>query len=225
MSSGWAPEIGAVLRKEWLVERRSKSGLLTAFLSSVLTVISIAYGAFAAKLSGTLGAGLFWVALIFAAVAALPRTFLAEEEASTADLMRLFARPHAVFWGKAIFNFLEMILTSAVLAVLFFALMDLHIEYPLLFMLSVFGGAAALAGTVTFCAALVAQGSNRSSLVGVISLPVLIPLIMLGISSCRVALGEGVLNGGVVSCAGLWLYGAAVYAVAPNLFAVIWRQA
>jgi len=224
MNSGWASEIGAVFRKEWLSEQRSHSGFLTALLSSILTVAAIAFGTFTTQLQGTLAAGLFWVALSFSATAALPRNFLSEEEAATADLLRLYARPHAVFWGKAIFNFVQMLLTSTILTVLFVALMKLKIESPALMVFSVVGGAAALAGTVTFCAALVAQGSNRSTLVGVISLPVLVPLILIGIAAVQAAFGDGPVNKGVTACAGLWLYAAAGFSIAPTLFAAVWRQ-
>lgn len=224
MSSNWSTEVKAVFSKEWLSEQRARTGFLTALLSSVLTVTAISFGTFTTKLTGTLAAGLFWVALSFAATVALPRSFLSEEEAGTADLLRLYARPHAVFWGKALFNSVQMLLTSIVLTVLFVGLMNLNAAQPLLLALSLVGGAAALAGTVTFCAALVAQGTNRSTLVGVISLPMLVPLILLGISASRVAFGDGQLAKGVSACIGLWLYGAAVYAIAPHLFAAIWRQ-
>lgn len=224
MSSGWATEIKAIFHKEWLSEQRSRTGLLTALLSSALTVAALAFGTFTTALNGTLAAGLFWVALSFAATVAVPRTFLSEEEASTADMLRLYARPHAVFWGKALFTTVQMVLTSAVLVVLFTGLMNLQVPHPAMLLLSMTGGAAALAGTVTLCAALVAQGSNRSTLAGVISLPMLIPLILLGISACRVALGDSTLEKGISACAGLWLYAAAVFAIAPSLFASVWRQ-
>lgn len=224
MNSGWGTELGAVFRKEWLSEQRSKTGFLTALLSSALTVAAISFGTFTTQLNGTLASGLFWVALSFAATVAVPRTFLSEEESGTADILRLYARPHAVFWGKAMFTSVQMCLTSAVLAVLFIGLMNLKVTSAPMLLLSLSGGAVALAGTVTFCAALVAQGSNRSTLVGVISLPMLIPLILLGISACRVALGDGPVAKGWSSAGGLWLYGVAVYSLAPNLFAAVWRQ-
>lgn len=224
MNSGWVSEIRAVFRKEWLSEQRSRSGFLTALLSSVLTVAAIAYGTFTKPLEASQAAGLFWVALSFSATVSLPRNFLSEEEASTADLLRLYARPHAVYWGKAAFNFVQMLLTASILTVLFVALMKLSVASPLLMLMSILGGAAALAGTVTFCAALVAQGSNRSTLVGVISLPVLVPLILIGIAAVRAAFGDGALDKGVSACAGLWLYAAAGFSIAPSLFAAVWRQ-
>lgn len=224
MSSGWATEIGAVFRKEWLIEQRSKTGFLTALLSSVLTVAAIAFGSLTTQLSGRMAAGLFWVAMSFAATVAVPRSFLSEEESATSDLLRVYARPHAVFWGKALFNAAQMALTAVILAVLFVGLMNLSVPNPLLLVVGLIGGAAALAGTVTLCAALVAQGSNRSTLSGAISIPMLIPLILMGIGACRAAFGDGRLESGWMLCAGLWFYTVAIFAVAPNLFAAIWRQ-
>ncbi|MEQ1821301.1 MAG: heme exporter protein CcmB [Fimbriimonadaceae bacterium] len=222
MKSPWTREILAVLEKELKTEQRSRAGFLTSMLSSVLIVISLAYGAFGSKLESQLAAGLFWVALIFAAVAALPRTFLAEEEAGTADLLRLAARPHAIFWGKALFNCLQILVTATILIILFAVMMGLVIKVPLLMVVGLVGGALGLSGTVTFGAALVAQGSNRSMLVGVVCLPLMIPLIMMGISSFRVAFGAGLAPGGWASALGVWLYTAMVFSVAPNLFALVW---
>lgn len=224
MSSGWGTEVAAVFRKEWLIEQRSRTGFLTALLSSVLTVAAIAFGAFTTDLSGRLAAGLLWVAMSFAATVAVPRTFLSEEESGTSDLLRVYARPHAVFWGKALFNTVQMTLTSLILAVLFVGLMNLKVPNPFLLTAGLIGGAAALSGTVTLCAALVAQGSNRSTLAGAISIPMLIPLILMGIGACRAAFGDGASDSGWLLCFGLWCYAIAVFAVAPNLFASIWRQ-
>ncbi len=223
MKSAWATEISAVFEKEIKTEQRSRAGFLTSLLSSVLIVISLAYGAFGSTLDGTLAAGLFWVALIFAAVAALPRTFLAEEEAGTADLLRLAARPHAIFWGKALFNCLQILITAVILVLLFSVMMGLTIKMPFLLIVSLVGGALGLAGTVTFGAALVAQGSNRTMLVGVVCLPLMIPLIMMGISSFRVALGVGEALGGWTSALGVWFYAFLVFSLAPNLFAMVWQ--
>lgn len=223
MKSAWMPEILAVLQKEMKTELRSRAGFLTSLLSSVLIVISLAYGAFGSKLEGTLAAGLFWVALIFAAVAALPRTFLAEEEAGTADLLRLAARPHAIFWGKALFNCIQILLTAVILVALFSVMMGLTIKVPLMLAVGLVGGALGLAGTVTFGAALVAQGSNRTMLVGVVCLPLMIPLIMMGISAFRVAFGQGEMAGGWASALGVWFYALLVFSIAPNLFAMIWQ--
>src|SRR4051794_37721914 len=104
LNSNWRVEIGAVFRKEWLNESRTRSGLISSLLFSVVAVVAIALATFGKTPDPTIAAGLLWVTLLFSSILALPRSFIGEEETGTADLLRLLARPHVVFWGKALFN-------------------------------------------------------------------------------------------------------------------------
>jgi heme exporter protein B len=212
-----------VFAKDARTELRTRSGISSAALFSIVSVVAIALAGYGMKLSAMLGSGLLWVVLIFSSIISLPRTFVSEEESGTGDLLRLLARPHAVFWGKALFNLAQMIVTALGLSVLFFVLTSLSISLPGLYLVSLLGGCAALAGAVTLCGALVAQASNRSALVGAIGLPLLLPLVALGIGATRVAMGEGTLKSGFESAFGLWCYAAAIFAAGPHLFAAIWK--
>lgn len=187
-------------------------------------MVAIAFASVGLKLGGSIAAGLFWVALLFAAVVGLPRTFTLEEEQRTGDLLRMWARPHAVFWGKALFNLAQSLLTAIILSVLFLMLTSLEVVNLGLYAGSLLAGCVALSATVTFCGALVAQASNRAILAGAISLPMLLPLIALGIGSLKVALGSGGLDGGTQATLGLVAYGVAAYAAGPYLFAAVWRS-
>lgn len=176
------------------------------------------------KLSGNLAAGLLWSAILFASVPSLPRTFLVEEELGTGDLLRQWARPHAVYWGKVLFNVLQGVLTGIALSVLFLGFSGMSVAIPWLFSLSLVGGTTALAGTVTLCGALVAKAANRAALAGAISVPLLLPLVAIGVSSMRVALGSGVYLSGVLATVGLYGYAAFTLSIAPWLFASVWKS-
>lgn len=224
MTSGWRREILAVMRKEFVGELRNKSGLLTAGLFSVVSVVGIAYSTMNERLAPTTASGLFWVTLLFSAMIALPRTFTAEEEQGTGDLLRLMARPHAVFWGKALFNLIQMLATSFLLAFLFIWLARLNVRIPWLFFVALFGSCAALAGGVTLSGALVAQAANRAALAGAVALPLLLPIAAWGVSALRVSLGEGFGASGVAAGVGLCCYGLVSLAVGPYLFAAVWKS-
>ena len=224
MSSNWRVEILAVFRKEWRTEVRSLSGLVTAFLFSVVTVYAISFAALNTKLTGTVVAGMLWVALLFSAASSLTRTFLAEEEQGTADLLRLVARPHAVFWGKALFNIVQCVITSTMLSVLYIGFSSTAVPIPWLFVVSLLAGCLSLAGAVTLCGAIASQASNRSMLAAAISVPLLLPLVALGVSGMRDSLGEGaVSSGGFTSVIGLIGYAVATLATGPYIFAAVWK--
>lgn len=224
MNSSWQAEIQAIFRKEWRTEIRSMSGLVTSFLFSVVTVYAISFASLNAKLSGTVVAGMLWVALLFSAASSLTRTFLAEEEHGTADLLRLVARPHSVFWGKALFNVFQSLVTGVLLSILYLGFTSTSVKVPWLFAVALAAGSLSLAGAVTLCGAIAAQASNRSMLAAAIAVPLLLPLVALGVGGMRVSLGAGDISSGGAGCAiGLVGYAVATLATGPYIFAAVWK--
>lgn len=236
MNSSWRREVLAILRKEVQSELRSKSGLITSGLFGLCAVITIALATFNVKLNHDVAAGLLWVTILFASVLALPRTFLLEEEQGTGDLLRQFARPHAVFWGKALFNLGLNLVTAFGVTWLFLILARLPVSVPWLLALSVFAGCAALTGAVTLCGALVARASNRAALAGAVSIPLLMPVLSMGVSGTRVALSTGIFDGpptqfaigflrdGTMATVGLLSYAVLSLVIGPWLFAAVWKS-
>jgi heme exporter protein B len=227
LNSSWLAEVFAVLRKEAVAEMRSRTAIFTAGLFSIMTVVAMSIATYNEKLSPSGYAGVFWVALLFSALIALPRTFTIEEEQGTSDLLRLTARPHAVFWGKAIYNLIQVWLAALALSVLFCAFAHLSISIPWLFAVAMIGSGAALAGAVTLCGALVAQAANRGALAATLALPLLVPLIWLGVAALRVAIGPmgpEFMSGGIQASIGLVCYGIAALAIGPYLFAAVWKN-
>jgi heme exporter protein B len=225
MSSSWRAEIAAVLVKELRSESRSRSALMTVGLFGVVSVVALALATFGRTITPGVAAGLLWVALLFSAIIALPRAFVAEEEQGTGDLLRLVARPHAIFWGKALYNLLQMLLAALLLSVLFFTLTGVEVSAAGLYAVCLLSGSAALAGAVTLSGALVAQAANRSALVGAIALPLLLPLMFLAVQGLSAAIeGPGPMYGaGVQAAVGLAGYAVVAFAVSPYLFAAVWK--
>lgn len=208
-------------------ELRLRSGLVTTLLFGIFTVITISFATFDLHISPQLGAGLLSVAMLFSAIVALPRAVLIEEEQGTGDLLRVLAQPEDVFWGKAIYNLLFMLISTAVVTGLFLGFTNTGVSMPWLLILSLTGACAAYAGTVTLCGALVAHASNRTALAGVLAVPLLLPLSFLEVSGLRVALEmEGKFNvgNGIIAGVGLLSYGAAAMAIGPYLFSAVWKR-
>ena len=224
MTGSWWREIRAILRKELQSEMRSKSGLLTSVLFGIVAVVAIAFATMNVNLGPTAAAGLFWVTLLFSSMISLPRTFTVEEELGTGDLLRLMSRPHAVFWGKALFNLLLLLVTAVLLATLFVLLARITVEVWWLFGVAMVATCVSLAGGVTLAGALVSQAANRSALAAAVALPLLLPLTVIGVGAMRVAFGEPGLMIGVRSALGLLCYGTASMAIGPYLFAAVWRS-
>ncbi|HVT12148.1 MAG TPA: heme exporter protein CcmB [Fimbriimonadaceae bacterium] len=220
----WSPEVEAIFRKEIQSELRSKSGLLTSGLFGIVSVVAIAFATLSVKITPTMAAGLFWITLLFSSMISLPRAFTVEEELGTGDLLRLMARPHAVFWGKVLFNLVLLVVTALLLSTLFVLLTQIHIVDPILFALGLLGGVLSLAGGVTLSGALVAQAANRAALAAAVALPLLVPLTAVGVATLRVAFGDTGGTSGYLDALGLVCYGVISVAIGPYLYAVVWKS-
>jgi len=219
----WAHEIYAIARKEWLCEIRTLSGLATTALFALVSVIVIGTATYNLKLSPVLGAGLLWLILVFAGSVTLPRTFIAEEELGTGDLLRLMARPEAVFWGKSLVNAAQMVVTALLVTMFFIVNSQLIVtNYGLLFV-SMVAGSLSIAATVTLCGALAAQATNRSTVAAAISIPLLIFLANLGVTAVAAALGEDN-RAGAAAGTGIVAYAILTSVVGPYIYTLLWKR-
>lgn len=222
--SAWTSEILAVVHKELTTELRSRSAMFTAFMLSGMTVFTLAFAFYGRTLTGDGAAGMLWAALLFAGVGTLARAFVSEEEQGTGDLLRMWARPHAVYWGKAFFAMIQMVLTAVLVAIMFLVLTGVSVSNIALLSLTLLGGSGALAGMISLVSALISRGNNRGSLAGVVALPLLVPLVALGVNAARNAIDGSNPAVGWAGCAGVWLYTALVFATAPYQFAAVWGE-
>ncbi len=224
MNSSWQAEILAVIAKEWRTEIRTRSGLMASGLFSIVAVVGVAFASYQERLSPSVESGMLWVILLFSSIVSLSRSFVAEEEAGTAIILRLVARAHAVFWGKALYNLIQMLISAVALSLLLFLLSNQEVRHYPLYALGLLGGCASLAGAVTLCGAFAAQATNRSAIVGAIGIPLLLPLIAMGVGATRYCLGGVGADRAVSSALGLVVYVVAIFAVGPWLFAAVWKE-
>lgn len=235
MSSPWTREVLAVLRKEAASELRTKTGLATGGLYGFATVVTVAFALFnknpnridAAMHDAPMKdmcASLVWSIVLFTSLLSLPRAFLAEEENGTGDLLRLMARPHAVFWGKALFNVLQTWTGGILLGLMFVAFTGLQVADWPTFFVCLLGGGAAIAGAVTLCGAIAAQAAHRAALAGAIAIPLLLPLLQQGVVAMKGAFGTGLAGAGLPAALGMCAYAVLTLIVGPWIYAAVWKS-
>ncbi len=122
--------------------------------------------------------------LLFAALSGLARAFVREEEAGTANALRLAAPATAVYAGKWLFNTALVLAVEAVSVPLFLVVLPPQtVNFGLLIGVLVLGGLG-LAGAATFVAALIAQASSgKSALFFIVAFPVLMPLLLMAVQA------------------------------------------
>jgi heme exporter protein B len=171
------------------------------------------------------GGGLFWIAVLFAALLALQRAFTIESADANRDALRLSGLDGAgVFVGKAAAVGAQLLALEALLLVGLFVLYGVDIAGPvvpgvLLLAVSSVAATAGLAAAGTLYAALAAGLRVRETLLPLLLLPVLAPVLIGATRAFESALrgvpGEGwawvgllAVFGAIYTAAGLLAFGA-----------------
>lgn len=181
----------AVGRKDLVSEWRSRE-LVPALAQFVVLALVIANFGF--QINGDnatqIAPGILWLALVFAGLVAFGRAFAAEKEQSSLEAMILTsAPPAAIFAGKALAAGALLVLCEAVLL----PTLSLFFGTPLTFALaaSVLLATIGMAALGCLFAAMVAQLRAREVMLPLLTLPLWIPLIVVGGQAVQSAIGAG----------------------------------
>ncbi len=225
--SRWLAEALAVAAKDLRAEFRTRVALNSLALFALTTLAAVSYTIGPYRLAEEdrpfLLSVLLWIVIFFAALAGLDRSFVKEEESHTAPLLRLAAAPTVVWAGKLLYNLVLIFVLMAMLAPLFCVLMGFEIAMPWRFVVVLAVGGYALAVITTIVAAIIAQALTRGALFSVLSLPLLLPLLIIVIEGTR-AVATGDLDAYSESLRAMITMAGAMTIVSAFLFPVVWRD-
>jgi heme exporter protein B len=175
-------------------EFRTRYAVNAILMFAVTTLIAVSFSIGSFRIDPAdrpfLYSVLLWIILTFSALSGLARSFVKEEEAGTIDVLKLSARPQAVFLGKLLFNLTLLSALGLIIVPLFIIFMAYEISLPAFFLCMVISGVFGLGAGTTIIAAMIARASARGALFSVLSLPLLFPLMITCIKGCeRAAIG------------------------------------
>jgi len=175
--------VGALLRKELLVELRTLESVPAMSLFAVTTFVVFHFALNRGSVEGDLAAGILWVTLLFAAILGINRLFVADADQGGFDGFLLAPVDRtAMLLAKAL-TLLAYLLVLEVVAVPAFALLllapPLHRALPDLLLVLLLGdlGVAAIG---TLVAALAVRTRARDLLGPLLALPLLVPVVIGG---------------------------------------------
>jgi len=174
--------IKAILLKEIKSEFRTRYAISTILLFVLTTVTMIVFATAGEELNNQVISGIFWIIMFFGSMTGLSKSFVSEEERGTYLLLQLNSKPYAVYFGKLIFNMILSVsinVIAIILVLTFFS--DLEIKNAWLFILIMFLGSIAIAAATTIISALIAKANSKNALFPVLSFPILLPIIIIGI--------------------------------------------
>lgn len=170
-------QIGILLRKELVLELRMGYAI-SGILLYVLSTVFIVYSAFFQGVTNPmLWITLFWIILLFASVNAIVKSFV-QENGNRQLYYYTLLNPTAVIVSKMVYNitllFLLSLLTWGALA---FMIGNQINEFSG-FLLALFLGSVGFSILFTFVAAISSKADNNSTLLAILSFPLVIPILM-----------------------------------------------
>jgi len=178
-------ELAAALHKEALLQWRTRVQLAAIFVfgASALLLFSFAIGPNSAALR-LHAAGFLWLALLLSSTLSLAESFQSEmEQRAFEGLLLLPASPLALFYGKALSNWLQLVLLGVGLVPVMVVLYDAGtLRLPGLLGVIVLG-AAGLAAPGTLYAAMTAQARAKQTLLPLLLFPLVVPVLLAAVKA------------------------------------------
>ena len=173
--------VATLVRKDLQVELRTREAVPAMVLFSISTFVLFHFGLDARSLEGDLAAGVLWVTLLFAAVLAINRLFVAEREQGGFDAFLLAPVDRtALFLAKALVLF-SFLCAHELFAVPAFVVLLLEPSpwagLPELVLLLLLANAG-IAAVGTLVGALAVQTRARDLIVPLLALPLMIPVVI-----------------------------------------------
>ena len=218
----------AVLVKDVRSELRTRYALnaILLFAASAAVAVSLGIGPLILPDDGVLTlieSALLWIAILFAALNGLSRSFVQEEEARTSAALRLSTPPLAIFLGKFFFNLALLVALDIITALLFVIFVQVEVGNPIAFAAVIGAGGLALAAATTLIAAIIAKASFRSALFAVLAFPLLVPPLIIAIQGTALALEGASLANCWPPIGTLLAYSTATFTTSLLLFPYVWE--
>ncbi|MBN1447500.1 MAG: heme exporter protein CcmB [Bacteroidetes bacterium] len=215
----------AIFAKDLASELRTRYAINALLMFVVVTLAVIMFSLVGETLSSGALTGMLWVVMFFAAMSGLSRSFVAEEERGTTMTLQLLATPMAVYLGKLLFNLLLVVALNVFIVLLFLLTMDqFTVLQPDLFWTVMLLGSLGIAAATAIIAAIIARANTKGTLFPVLSFPVLLPLLMAGISATKIAVEEPVWDNAWPELQMLASYIVVVTTVSFLLFDFVWKD-
>jgi heme exporter protein CcmB len=173
-----------VVRKDLLVETRSREVVYTSLLFAISCMLVFAFGLVKeGRVVADAAAAILWITIAFAGTLALGRIFDRERQNETMRALLLAPAPRAaIYVGKLVGVVLLLLLVEAVVV----PLVALMFDAPLFRHAAMIGGLL-LAGSLgyaavgTLFAAMLARSRSRGALLPVLLYPMTVPVIIGGV--------------------------------------------
>jgi heme exporter protein B len=193
-------KVWAIARKDLSLERRSREMLSSMFIFALIVILVFSFSFDLRVESVTqVAPGVLWVAITFAGMLGLARSFVLERDQGCLDGLLLCPVERSVIYlGKALSNLIFICMTEVIILPLCFALFNL--PFSVLLLPVVLLGTLGFSAVGTLVSAMTVQARAREVMLPILLFPIVLPALI-----ASVKLTAGVLDGLAWSEMGNWL--------------------
>ncbi len=179
-------QIWTILKKDLILELRTREMLISMFLFVMLTMIIFNYSFSADRNDLTsFGGGLLWIAFIFTALLGLNRSFAHEKEGGCLDGLLLSPIDRSLIYTAKVLSIFIFLSIIQIITIPIFTMFFIKYNYfPMigLFTLGIFLGNLGIASIGTFVTTLAINTKRRDLLVPILGLPLMMPILWLAVT-------------------------------------------
>jgi len=166
---------------------------------------------------------LFWIILLFAAINAMSRSFLQETGPRQLYYYSIVS-PKAIILAKIVYNTFVMVLLSSIAFIVYNLIFSNAVGHWGIYMLSIFLGSISFATVFTMVAGISAKAGNNSTIMAILSFPVIIPLLIVLINLSQQGVIGGTFDASWKDIGVLLAINIVTIAVSLLLFPYLWRD-
>jgi heme exporter protein B len=169
-------EISALLRKELLLEWRQKYAF-NGILLYVLSTVFVCYLSFRQIIDIPTWNALFWIIQLFAGINAIAKSFISESRGRMLYYYSITS-PVSLIGSKFIYNFLLMCILSFINLFFYTVFVGNPVQDMSMFILSMVLGSSGFSAILTMVSAIASKSGNSTTLMSILSFPILIPVLI-----------------------------------------------
>lgn len=166
---------------------------------------------------------LYWIILLFCTLQAISKNFLGVNRARWIYYNQL-ASPQTILWSKMIYGWMSMVMLTFANLLLFGFFMGFPIQHPATYFLNLILVIAGIASIFTLIGAIASKANQAGFLAPVLSLPVVLPLILVGMQASNKTLNPVMVSSVYNDIALVGTLDFLIVVLAVALFQPLWKD-
>ncbi|WP_092102942.1 heme exporter protein CcmB [Pontibacter chinhatensis] len=213
------------MRKDLVLEWRQKYALngMLLYVGSVVFVCYLSFGMRSNILVAPVWNAMLWIILLFVSVNAIAKSFMQENRGRLLYFYSIVS-PQGIILAKIIYNTLLMLLLAIICFVFYGFVLGNPVEDVPMFLLSILLGAVGFSTSLTMISSIASKAANSSTLMAVLSFPVIVPMLLMLIKMSKNAMDGLDRSASFDELLTLLAINMIVITVSYILFPYLWRS-